>query len=120
MALFLDFDTQHKKAERILQKISSIIYVPYCVVAEVTTILTYKHSKELANNFIAYVRNNKDMSIIANDTLDEMDFYTALPYKLSFMDSSLIFLSRKLGATLVTFDKQLERIKRKINFNAPQ
>ena len=110
VALFLDFDTQHKKAEHTLQKLSGTIYVPYCVIAEVVTILAHKHSKQLANNFIAYIHNNKDFKIINNDALDEMDFYAAIPHKVSFVDSALIFLSRKLDAKLITFDKQLERI----------
>ena len=53
VALFLDFDTQHKKAEQLFEKLSGTIYVPYCVASEVITVLTYKHSKEQADNFIA-------------------------------------------------------------------
>ena len=114
VALFLDFDTQHKKAEQTIQKLSGTIYVPYCVIAEVTTILAYKHSKKLADNFIAYVRNNKDIKIINNDALDEMNFFPTLPHKISFTDAALIFLAGKMEAKLITFDKQLERIiKRK-------
>ena len=114
VALFLDFDTQHKKAAQTIQNLSGIIYVPYCVIAEVATILAYKHSKQLADNFIAYIHNNKDFKIINNDALDEMDFYKSLPHKISFVDAALIFLSGKLHAKLVTFDKQLERIVKKI------
>lgn len=113
VALFLDFDTQHKKAEQTIQKLTGIIYVPYCVIVEVTTILAYKHSKQLADNFIAYIHNNKDLKIINNDALDEMDFYTTLPNKISFADAALIFLVGKLDAKLVTFDKQLERAARR-------
>lgn len=110
VALFLDFDTQHRKAERIIQRISGITSVPYCVIAEVVTILAYKHSKRLADNFIAYVRDNQDIKVVNNDALDEMDFYIAIPHKLSFTDAALIFLAGRLDAKLVTFDKQLERI----------
>ena len=113
VALFLGFDTQHKKAAQTIQKLSGIIYVPYCVIAEVVTILAYKHSKQLADNFIAYIHDNKDFKIINNDALDEMDFYKSLPHKISFVDAALIFLAGKLDAKLVTFDKQLERIVKK-------
>ena len=109
VALFLDFDTQHKKAEHTLQKLSGTIYVPYCVISEVVTILAYKHSKQLADNFIAYTHNNKDLKIINDDARDEMDFYKTPPHKVSFVDSSLIFLAGTLNTKLVTFDKQLER-----------
>lgn len=110
VALFLDFDTQHRKAEQTIDKLSGTIYLPYCVIAEVTAILAYKHSKRLADNFIAYAHDNRDLKIINNDALDEMDFYPTIPHKLSFVDAALIFLSGKLDAPLVTFDKQLERI----------
>ena len=114
VALFLDFDTQHKKAEQTIQKLSGTIYVPYCVIAEVTTILAYKHSKKLADNFIAYVRNNKDIKIINNEARDEMDFYQTLSHKISFADAALIFLAGKMEAKLITFDKQLERIAKRV------
>ena len=114
VALFLDFDTQHRKAEQIIQKLSGTIYMPYCVIAEVTTILTYKHSKALADNFIAYVHDNRDIKIINNDASDEMSFYTTIPHRLSFVDAALIFLAGKLDAKLITPDKQLERIAKKV------
>lgn len=116
IALFLDFDTQHKKAARTIQKLSGTIYLPYCVIIEVVSILAYKHSKQLANNFIGYAHDNLDLKIINNDALDEMDFYATIPHKLSFVDAALLLLSNKLNASLVTFDKQLERIAKKANY----
>ena len=113
VALFLDFDTQHRKAEQTMTKLSGAIYLPYCVIAEVTTILAYKHSKRLADNFIAYARDNRDFTIIDNDALNEMDFYAMTPHRVSFTDSALLFLSRKLDAPLTTFDKQLQRIMKR-------
>lgn len=110
VALFLDFDAQHRKAERMIQKISGTIYMPYCVIAEVVTILAYKHSKRLADNFIAYVKDNRDIRVINDDAFDEIDSYTAVPQRISFTDSALLFLAGALEAKLVTFDKQLERI----------
>ena len=114
VALFLDFDTQHRKAEQAVQKLSGTIYVPYCVIAEVAAILAYKHSKRLADNFIVYVRDNRDFEVISDNARDEMDFYTAIPHRISFVDAALIFLSSKLDATIVTFDKQLGRIAKRV------
>lgn len=112
VALFLDFDTQHEKARRVIEKLEGTIYVPYCVIAEVVTVLAYKHSKQLADNFILYVRDNRDIKIINDDALYEMDFYMSMAEKLSFTDVALIFLSRKVDAELVTFDKQIARTAR--------
>lgn len=113
VALFLDFDTQHTKAARAIDKLIGTIYLPYCVILEVTAILTYKHSKKLANNFLSYIQDNRDIEIINNDVFEEMDFYLALSQRISFVDASLIFLAQKLNARLVTFDKQLERIAKR-------
>jgi len=114
VALFLDFDTEHSKAERVIRNLSGIIYVPYCVILEVSTVLAYKHSKDLANNFLAYVQDNQDFQVLNNDALEEIEFYRTIPEKLSFTDATLIFLSRKLDVALVTFDKQLEKIAKRI------
>ena len=113
VGLFLDFDTQHRKAERAIQRVSGTIYAPYCVITEVTTVLAYKHSKQLADNFIAYILDNKDIRIINDDVSDEMDFYTARSEKISFTDVALIFLSGTLNADLITFDTQLARIAKR-------
>lgn len=114
VALFLNFDTQHRKAEQTMEKLSGTIYLPYCVIVEVVAILAYKHSKKLADNFIAYAHDNRDLKIINNDALNEMESYSTILHRLSFVDVALIFLSGKLDATLVTFDKQLERIAKKV------
>ena len=115
VALFLDFEVQHEKAAQAIEKLSGTIYLPYGVIAEVATVLTYKHSKQLAHNFIAYARDNRDILIIDDIARDEMDFYTAVAEPLSFTDISLLLLCEKYKAVLVTFDKQLERaaLKRK-------
>lgn len=113
VALFLDFDAQHRKAERIIRNLDSQIYASYGVIAEVATVLAYKQSKASANHFISYLRDNRDFAIINDDALEEMNFYASIADKISFVDAALIFLSRKLGAELITFDKQLERIARK-------
>lgn len=114
IALFLPFDTQHQKAARTIERLSGMVYLPYCVIVEVATVLAYKHSKQLADNFIAYTHDNRDIAIVNNDALEEMAFYSTNPHKLSFVDISLMFLSGKYNATLVTFDKQLQRVAKKI------
>lgn len=115
IALFLDFDTQHRKAEQTIEKLSGTIYLPYCVIVEVVSILAYKHGKQLADNFIAYACDNQDLKIINDDALDEMNFYPTIRNRLSFVDAALILLSGRLDVPLVTFDKQLERAAKKIS-----
>lgn len=114
VALFLDFDVEHQKARRILDRIRDTIYVPYCVISETATVLAYKHSKKQADNFLVYIENNRDLILINNEIAEELNFYKSLPHKISFADSALILLSRKLNAELITFDRQLLRIAKKI------
>lgn len=113
-ALFLNFDTQHAKAARLFAKLTSPIYVPYCVVAEVTTVLTYKHSKKQADLFLQYLDGNRDIILLNNILQDELFFFRTLRHHISFTDAALVFLSGKLKARLITFDRQLARIAKTI------
>jgi len=113
VALFLDFDTQHRKAERLLPKLKGTLYAPYCVVSEVVTILAYKHSKEQADNFLAFIENNRDVALVDDRLAEEIAFYKSVSAQISFADAALLFLSKRLKANLVTFDRQMERMSRK-------
>ena len=109
-ALFLNFDTQHAKAARLFPALKGVIYVPYCVIAEVTTILTYKHSKKQADLFLKYLGGNHDIILFDNVLQEEIFFFQTIRHDISFTDAALVFLSGKLKARLITFDRQLARI----------
>ena len=113
VALFLDFDSQHKKAKSVFNALKGVMYVPYCVASETATVLAYKHSKEQADNFIRFIENNQDVLLLDDSIEEEMGFYTSVSAKISFTDAALVFLSGKLKANLVTFDKQLKKLPRK-------
>jgi predicted nucleic acid-binding protein len=107
VALFLDFDSLHKKAAEIFSDINDKIYLPYCVLSETATVLTYKHSKNQADNFLEFISSNSDIILINNDVINEIDYYKEIDKKISFTDSSLIYLSKKYDLLLITFDKQI-------------
>jgi len=113
VALFLDFDTQHEKAKHLFEKLKGTIYVPYCVVNEVVTILAYKHSKEQADSFVRFIESNQDLILLDDILREEIKFYVSLKARVFFTDAALLFLSSKLKAELVTFDKQLKRLNKK-------
>lgn len=113
IALFLDFDTQHKKAVRLFSALHGMVYMPYCILVEVATVLAYKHSKQQADSFLAYIEHNHDIVVLDDNPQDEIAFYKTLSHKISFTDGALILLSQKFGAKLLTFDKQLVRIAKK-------
>lgn len=110
VALFLSFDANHAKAQNLITALSGGIYVSYGVISEVLTVLTYKHSKSQANSFIDYITDNADIILINDDFLEEVRFFKNLDKKISFIDASLIYLSKKLNLTIVTLDKELGRI----------
>jgi len=113
VALFLEFDSNHKKAEEIISKISNKIYLPYNVIVEVTTVLAYKHSKKQADNFLEYIEYNKDIILFENELKSEIDFYKKVNRKVSFVDVSLVFLAKKLNLNLITFDSQMISLAKK-------
>jgi predicted nucleic acid-binding protein len=114
IALFLDFDIQHAKAKQFFSRFTGTCVVPYCVISEVTTVLTYKHSRQQADNFLDYLETDASVQLIENELSREMDFYrSSVRSKISFTDGSLLHLSKKLGIKLVTFDQQLEKLAKK-------
>ena len=115
IALFLDFDTQHKKAALFFDNLSGNIHIPYCVVNETATVLAYKHSKQQAGNFLTYIENNNAITLISDNIGEEIEYYKSLTHKISFTDAALLLLSKKLGTELVTFDKQLARVAKGAN-----
>jgi len=72
VALFLDCDLLHENAVEVFSKINGKIYIPYCVVVEAATVLTYKHSKDQANNFLKYIENNNDIVLFENQIFSEI------------------------------------------------
>jgi len=114
VALFLEFDSNHKKAEEIISKIEGKIYLPYNVIVEVTSVLAYKHSKKQADNFLDYIEDNEDIILFENELKPEMEFYRKIDKKLSFVDISLVYLSKKLDLDLITFDSQMISLVKKI------
>ncbi len=113
IALFLDFDTRHADAVRKVHTLSDTLYMPYCVVSEVATVLTYKHSKAQADSFLAFVEQAENIVLLEDKAKEEISYFNSLPDKISFTDAALLFLSQKLNVELVTFDKQLLRISKK-------
>ena len=115
VALFLKFDSNHKKAEEIISKLEGKIYLSYNIIVEVTSVLTYKHSKKQANNFLDYIEDNEDIILFENELKPEMEFFRKIDQKISFVDISLVFLSKKLNLDLITFDSQMISLAKKLS-----
>ena len=114
VAVYRDTDPNHKKALKLIMDIGNDkILLPYCVLNEVSTVLTYKHSKEQAVKFLNTILNGTNIKLIDNHTDDEIAFFKGLPQRISFTDSSLLLLAKMHKAKLATLDKQLARLAKK-------
>ena len=109
-------DLYHKKAGTLLKKIKEKIILPEYVILEVATIISQKVNKETSNDFIRNVIDNKDIEIFSSsrEFLGEvMNFYLSnKEKKLSFVDYSLLYLSKKME--VLTFDKNLQKEIKKL------
>lgn len=110
IALFLDFDANHKEATRLMETLSGTLYIPYGVICEVATVLTYKHSKKQADFFLEYLEQSEHVVFLDAKPDDEITFFVSIPQRISFVDSTLLLYSQRMNFGLVTFDKQLKQI----------
>ena len=108
-------DSLHKKSLELLEEISKGIFVvPYSVVSEVCTILSYRQWKEKANDFIKMLKDTDNVFIVWNSLDDDIELFLEIDKKISFTDISLISVCKKFNADLATFDKQLISTYKKI------
>lgn len=108
---FYEDDSLHELSIKLLGEIKdSKIVVPYCVVQEVCSIFAYRFWKQKADDFLNFLLETDNIELVNNDILDEMHFYLSFQDKISFTDLSLILISQKFSAELLTFDKQLLKL----------
>ncbi len=105
-------DHFHKQAVEVIESANKLV-LPYAVLLEVATLLAYRISKTVADNFIMIAVNINEIMIIDNDTDKELFYFLNHKTKMSFADYSLSYLSSQYGFELRTFDKQLERFAKK-------
>jgi predicted nucleic acid-binding protein len=114
VALFLDFDASHAKARQIWEELEGEIYLPASVLIEVSTVLTYKHSKAQADQFLEFVLKHQRVILMETDIHEAIRFFKLRTVKLSFTDWIVINLTQKLQGVLVTFDAEMIREFKKL------
>ncbi len=108
---FYEDDSLHELSIKLLHEIKDArIIVPYCVVQEVSSIFSYRFWKQKADDFLHFLLETDNIELINNDILDEVNFYLSFKDSISFTDLSLILISQKFSAELLTFDKQLLKL----------
>ncbi|MCD6149611.1 PIN domain-containing protein [bacterium] len=110
IAFFNENDNQHKKAEKVIKELgSNSVVVPEYIVTEIASILCFKAGKEVANDFIKNIIDNKDIKILLSNKLffsNVIDNFVNLDgHKLSFIDMAILYLSKTYE--VITFDKNL-------------
>ena len=114
IAFYYHEDTLHEDAVDLVKSLKEYdIIIPYCVIQEVSTILTYRLSKKAANHFIDDIQSSDTTLIINNEFQPEIEFFKTIKEPLSFADITLLYLSQKYDAILLTFDKQLLKLYKK-------
>ena len=113
IALFHPKDAHHARAveelELFRQKKGEIIITDY-VLIEVSTVLLARVGKTASNKFIEFVM--KDMRVRFLQTSKEtflmvLGLFRKASGSLSFVDVSLLLMSKILKADLLTYDKEL-------------
>ncbi len=109
IAFFRNTDSCHKKAIDLVKSLNDFSISEYSL-AEVSTILLLKESKEVARNAMQYMINNKNITIIRLDNEELMAICNHFPHnniKLSFIDFVLLTLAKSRNLKLLSFDKDL-------------
>ena len=111
VACLHDSDTQYEKALRLVEVIDEQILIPEYVLIEILNVVTTKIGKTSADNFISNLIASERVTMLwATDEFREelLSFFTSNKIeRLSFVDQSLLFLSKKYK--VVTFDKVLAK-----------
>lgn len=114
VAVFLENDVHHDEALRIWQELKGQVVVPYIVVAETTSVLVYKHSKEQADKFLKFISESSRIVLGQNHLHTEMAFFVRFKRRLSFADYAVLYLASAEKYPLVTFDVQMKSMLRRI------
>jgi hypothetical protein len=70
-----------------------------------------------SNYFFDFIKNDDRILILEDNHNDEIEFYNKLEYKISFIDSSLIFQSMKFNIPILSYDKELLNISKLLNLS---
>lgn len=107
-----DADSQHAKAENLFDVIKNKVFIPEYVLIEILNLVTVKIGKANADSFISDLLSFDKVSILwsSSDFRDELfNFFLSNKLeKLSFVDQSLLLLSKKYR--VLTFDKRLAKL----------
>lgn len=109
IAFFRKEEEDYGSAEQLLSEMKGFVVSDY-VLSEVVTILRLKEGVKIAAKAASLLKWNQNVDIIQvnNFELEEtLHCFLRSKKNISFVDASLIVLSKKRNLKLVTFDKDL-------------
>ncbi|MBI3335788.1 MAG: type II toxin-antitoxin system VapC family toxin [Candidatus Portnoybacteria bacterium] len=111
VAFFYKDDALHTKAEKIFQLCERPVVMPEYVILEVSSVLSRKAGKKIADGFLELVMNSKDIEVLFSQDqffIEVVEFFKRRPEEnLSFVDAALLYLSKSYQ--IITFDKSLQK-----------
>ena len=113
VSAFLEDDTNHELGLNILSNLNWKINIPYLVFQEVITVLTYKHSKKLAWDFVDFILEDNRFILINWEIIEEISFWQDIKNKISYIDIIVIYTAIKYSIKLYAFDKDMEKLYKK-------
>ena len=104
-------DALHEEAvKQYLSLENEVVYVPEYVWIEVSTVLEQKAKNNFGRDFLDIIEFGENIQMLyfsQEETKEFVEYYRAgAPKGLSFIDASLLLLSKKY--TILTFDKKLK------------
>ncbi len=110
IAFFLENDSLHTTALKLQKEILRTKYIPDFVYFEVCTVLRKKAGLQHCTNFVEFIEKSQDIEVVSfvSDITSFSTFFLQKSYeKLSFVDSTLLYLYKKDACTILTFDKEI-------------
>lgn len=109
VAFFRESELDHNRAREVLAPLEEFAISDY-VLGEVLTVLQLREGKAMAQTALEYLTQTKTILLarLSQEELEmSMDFFSKQDEGLSFVDGSLLILSRERDYSLLTFDKAL-------------
>ena len=109
ISYFDEDDSQHLKAENLLEKLSEPFLVPEYILLEVVTVLRQKHREAELQQFLDSATRDDVYLPAGNLGVMVASCYADKKYqKLLFVDVALALLAKKYK--IITFDKALKQV----------
>lgn len=109
VAFFRKSELDHERAREVIESLEEFAISDY-VLGEVLTVLQLREGKPMAQTALDYLTQTKSILLarLSQEELEmSVDFFNKQNDGLSFVDGSLLILSRERDYSLLTFDKAL-------------